>query len=168
MSCVCLKDKTYHTLHDLPKIGQKAPSFTVTKTDLSTVNLDDFSGKSVLINVYPSIDTEVCFGSTQEFQKMAKHMKETIVLCISMDLPFALKRVTKEALLHNILLLSDFRNREFGDLYGLTITNGPLAGLLARCVIVLDKNHRIIYHELVADIATPPNYEAAIASLAID
>ena len=165
MNAVCLNDKTYHTLHDLPKINQKAPSFTVTKTNLSTVSLDDFNGKSVLINVYPSIDTEVCFGSTQEFQKMAKHTQETIVLCISMDLPFALKRVVKEAKLDNILLLSDFRNREFGDLYGLTITDGPLSGLLARCVIVLDHNHHIIYHELVADIAKPPNYAAAIASL---
>ncbi len=161
MSTVCLKDKNYHTLHELPKVGQMAPSFAVTKTDLSTVRLDDFKNQPIIINVYPSIDTTVCFQSVRTFQKRMAPNNPLAILCISMDLPFALKRIAEGEQLKDIILLSDFRNRAFGDLYGLTVIDGPLAGLLARAVIVLNKKHEIIYHELISDISLPPNYDAA-------
>jgi thioredoxin-dependent peroxiredoxin len=162
MSKIHLKKNAYHTLHDLPELGSLAPSFTATQLDLSTVTLDDFKGKPVLINVYPSIDTQVCFQSAEAFQKMTVSDDEVpVILCISMDLPFALKRVALGGQFNNITFLSDFRNREFGDVYGLTLIDGPLAGLLARAVIVLDKEHRITYQELVTDIATQPAYDAA-------
>jgi thiol peroxidase len=165
MADIQLKDTPMHTYGDLPKVGQPAPQFIATKPDLTTVSLNDFAGKTVLINVYPSIDTQVCFKSVQKFNETAQQQKEIVILCISMDLPFALKRIAEGESFHNIILLSDYRNREFGELYGLTIADGPLAGLLARAVIVLDEKHHILYHELVKDISNPPNYERALAAL---
>lgn len=165
MGIIYLKEKQLHTYGELPKIGSVAPNFIATKTDLTTCSLDDFKNKVVLINVYPSIDTQVCFESVKKFQKAALNNHDIEILCISMDLPFALKRVISGENLKAITFLSDFRNREFGDLFGLTIADGSLAGLLARAVIVLDSNHRVIYHELVADVSNPPNYQAALDKL---
>lgn len=157
---ISVKGKTFHTLHNSPQIGELAPTFVVANTDLCNISLDDFKGQPVLINVYPSIDTSVCFSSVKQFAEVKKD--GVVVLCISMDLPFALRRAADGEKLKNIWLLSDFRNREFGDLYGLTIVDGPLAGLLARSVILLDKNHRIKYIELVENLENAPNYKALI------
>jgi thioredoxin-dependent peroxiredoxin len=161
MSEVYLRKQKYHTLHNAPEIGSLAPLFTATKTDLSELTLDKFKGNPVIINVYPSIDTQVCFDSVKQVQDLMSTDTPPIVLCISMDLPFALKRVAEGEGLRDIIFLSDFRNREFGDTYGFTLVDGPMAGLLARAVIILDNEHRITHLELVHDIATPPHYEEA-------
>ncbi len=165
MGILYLKEKRIHTYGDLPEIGSLAPNFVATKVDLSTCSLEDFKDKAILLNVYPSIDTKVCFESVKKFQAAAIENQNIEILCISMDLPFALKRVLNGEQLHSITFLSDFRNREFGDLFGLTIADGPLAGLLARAIIVLNANHQVIYHELVRDISNPPNYQAAFDTL---
>jgi thiol peroxidase len=165
MGIIYLKEKQLHTYGELPEIGSVAPNFIATKTDLTTCSLDDFKNKAILINVYPSIDTQVCFESVKKFQKAALNNHDIEILCISMDLPFALKRVISGEKLEAITFLSDFRNREFGHLFGLTIADGSLAGLLARAVIVLNSNHQVIYHELVAEVSNPPNYQAALDQL---
>lgn len=165
MATIYLKEKRLHTYGNLPEIGSNAPNFVATKSDLSTCSLDDFKGKPLLINIYPSIDTQICFESVKKFQQAVVMNQDIEILCISMDLPFALKRVISGENLDAITFLSDFRNREFGNLFGLTIADGPLAGLLARAVIVLDLNHRVIYHELVADVSNPPDYQAAFDKL---
>ena len=162
MTTIHLRDIPMHTFGNLPKIGQAAPNFIATTSELASVSLSDFAGKRVLLNVYPSIDTSVCLGSVKRFNKEAKTGEALIILCISMDLPFALKRIATGEELTDILLLSDFRNREFGELYGLTITDGPLAGLLARAVIALDETHTVTYVELVSDISNPPDYLKAL------
>lgn len=165
MTDLNFKGKKTMTSGELPPIGSLAPDFYSTKTDLSTCSLSDFKEQCVLIDVYPSIETEICFKSVKKFQNIALENPNIAVLCLSMDLPFTLRRVEKGEDFQNVILLSDFRNREFGDLFGLTIINGPLAGLLARAVIILDKHHRIVYHELVQDISNPPNYRLALKSL---
>lgn len=162
MAIIHLREQSFNTYGNLPEIGAHVPDFVATKIDLSTMSLAEYAGKPVLINVYPSIDTNVCFSSVKKFHESIKNV---IVLCISMDLPFALRRVSEGDNFDNILFLSDFRNREFGDLFGLTIADGPLAGLLARAVIVLDADHKLVYKELVPDISMPPNYKAALENL---
>lgn len=149
---------------ELPAVGSPAPAFTLTDENLNLVVLDDFKNRSLLINIYPSIDTTICFDSVVKFNEQLSG-KNLDIICVSMDLPFAIKRIHREGSLKHVKILSDFRNRDFGNHYGVTIANGPLAGLLARAVIVLDSNHTVIYHELVSDIATPPNYKKAIDSL---
>lgn len=165
MTTIHLNDIAMHTFGKMPSVGDVAPNFIATTADLLSVSLADFSGKSVLINVYPSIDTNICLGSVKRFNEEVKNGREMIVLCISMDLPFALKRIGEGESLKDIILLSDFRNREFGELYGLTINDGPLAGLLARAVIVLDPQHKVCHVELVSNIANPPDYFKAISCI---
>jgi thiol peroxidase len=165
MAIIHLKDKSLHTYGELPKIGSKAPDFVASKVDLSTCSLENFKNTAILINVYPSIDTQICFESVRTFQQIVKSHQNIAILCISMDLPFALARVIKGENLSGITFLSDFRNREFGALYGLTIADGLLAGLLARAVLVLNAQHEIVYHELVNDVSNPPNYELAMNHL---
>lgn len=166
MTEIYFRDQPIHTFGSVLQLGTEAPNFLLTKTDLSTVTLENFSGKALLINVYPSIDTQVCFESVKKFSRSIKaHAANVEVLCVSMDLPFALRRISEAEGLDNVTMLSDFRNRDFGALYGLTIIDGPLAGLLARSVIVLDPQHRTVYQELVKDVTQPPNYQAALAML---
>ncbi|HBI21372.1 MAG TPA: thiol peroxidase [Legionella sp.] len=164
MSTICLKDKEMAIYGELPNIGAQAPSFILSDEDLNLVILDDFKNQPLLINIYPSIDTTVCFESVVTFNQQLRD-KKVAVICVSMDLPFAIKRIHQQGALEQVTILSDFRNRDFGNLYGVTIANGPLAGLLARAVIVLDAHHKVVYRELVKDISNPPNYKAAIASL---
>ena len=165
MSIIKMKELTMHNAEGFPIIGEKAPAFTLTRTDLSTVTLDDYKGKTVLLNVYPSIDTAVCFQSVKRFNEEFVHDKNAVIVCVSMDLPFALKRIGEGEQYQHVELLSDFRNREFGDQYGLTIMDGPLAGLLARAVIVIDPNQTLTYTELVSDITNAPDYEAAMKQI---
>lgn len=166
MATIHLQEVEMHTHGEMPAIGSQAPDVPLTKTDLSTIRISDFDNVGMLINVYPSIDTSVCFDSVKNFQKQLPNNNNTQLICVSMDLPFSLQRIaTGENDLKDILFLSDFRNREFGEAYGLTIADGPLAGILARAVIVLDKSHQVVYTELVSDVSNPPNYEAALAAL---
>lgn len=165
MSIIHMKEETLHTFGELPAVGTTAPNFALSDTALATKTLADYQGKSLLINVYPSIDTSVCFESVKKFNEVMADNPDIAVICVSMDLPFALKRIQEGECFNGVTLLSDFRNREFGDHYGLTVADGLLAGLLARAVVVLDAKHHVVYHQLVDEITAPPDYDAALQAL---
>ena len=165
MSQITFKGKPITTYGYLPEIGEKAPHFSLYKSDLSTATLQDFKGKRVIMNIFPSIDTHVCATSVRNFNERATSLKNTVVLCISRDLPFAQKRFVDDEGLENVVNLSDFKEREFGKDYGLEMIDGPLEGLLSRVVIVLDENGKILYSEQVKDIGDEPNYLEALKTL---
>lgn len=165
MANILLGGNPISTSGELPQTGTKAPEFTLVKTDLSTVTLADFKGSKLVLNIFPSIDTGTCAASTRKFNEKASSLENTKVLCISRDLPFALNRFCAAEGLDNVTSLSDFRDGSFGNAYGLTITNGPLQGLLSRVVIVLDEEGTVKYTEQVGDIKDEPNYESALAAL---
>jgi len=149
----------------LPEKGKKAPDFQLVNTNLETVSLTDYKGKKLVLNIFPSIDTSVCATSIRTFNQKASSLANTKVLCISKDLPFAQKRFCGAEGLTNVENLSDFRTGNFGETYGLTITEGPFAGLHSRVVVVVDENGVITHAEQVPEIAQEPNYEAALAAL---
>ncbi len=165
MASITLGGNPIHTNGTLPQKGTKATDFNLIKTDLSTASLADFSGKKVVLNIFPSIDTRTCAQSVRTFNENASKLENTAVLCISRDLPFAQKRFCGAEGLENVINLSDFKSGEFGKNYGLEITEGPFEGLHSRVVIVLDENGTILHTEQVAEIADEPNYEAALAVL---
>jgi thioredoxin-dependent peroxiredoxin len=165
MSQITLKGNAVNTSGELPSIGSKAVDFQLVKTDLSTASLADFKGAKVVLNIFPSVDTGTCAASVRKFNEKASSLENTKVLCISRDLPFAQNRFCGAEGLENVLNLSDFRDGSFGKNYGLTIVDGPLAGLHSRAVIVLDENGTVTYTEQVSEIVDEPNYEAALASL---
>jgi thiol peroxidase len=163
MAQTALGGNPVNTVGDLPSIGS-SPSFTLTKGDLSEVTAADFAGKRVILNIFPSIDTPTCATSVRTFNKLASSLDNTVVLCVSADLPFAQGRFCGAEGLENVQTASTFRS-DFGQAFGLTLADGRLAGLLARSVIVLDEQGRVTYEELVPEIAHEPNYDAAIAAL---
>ena len=165
MATITLKDNPIETAGDLPAVGSKAPAFSLTRTDLSNCSQDDFSGKTVVLNIFPSIDTSVCAASVRRFNAEAILQKDTVVLCISADLPFAHKRFCEADGLENVIPLSVFRSPSFGSDYGVTITTGPLAGLLARAVVIIDSGGTVVYTELVPEIGQEPDYHKAISIL---
>lgn len=148
-----------------PKAGDKAPAFSLVDADLSDVGLEKFAGKRKVLNIFPSIDTPVCAASVRKFNQAASSMQNTAVLCISADLPFAQKRFCGAEGLENVMTLSLMRGREFFENYGVAIASGPLAGVAARAVIVLDENDTVLHSELVGEIKDEPNYDAALAAL---
>jgi thiol peroxidase len=162
MTTITLKGNSIETVGDLPALGSKVPEFSLLKQDLSRVSLKDFPGKKVL-NIFPSVDTPVCATSTRKFNEAAGKRGIT-VLCISEDLPFALKRFCGAENLDKVTALSGFRST-FAKDYGLEIKTGPLTGLMSRSVLVLDENNTVIYAEQVPEIAQEPNYEAALSKL---
>lgn len=149
----------------LPVVGTTAPDFKAVKADLSDFSLSDLKGKKIVLNVFPSLDTAVCANSVRKFNKDVASHPNTVVLCISKDLPFAQGRFCSTEGLNDVVTLSTFRCDRFEKAYGLLITEGPLRGLLARAVIIIDENGTIVYEELVPEIVQEPNYEAVIASL---
>ncbi|WP_322550021.1 thiol peroxidase [Flavobacterium psychraquaticum] len=165
MATITLGGNPIHTSGDLQKVGTKAVDFSLVNTDLGTSTLADFSGSRVVLNIFPSIDTGTCAASVRKFNEKASAMQNTKVLCISRDLPFAQKRFCGAEGLENVINLSDFKEGSFGKNYGLEITDGPLAGLHSRVVIVIDENGTILHTEQVGEIADEPNYEAALAVL---
>ncbi|PWA04667.1 thiol peroxidase [Flavobacterium psychrotolerans] len=165
MASITLGGNPIHTNGELPKIGSKATEFQLVKNDLSIATLADFAGSRLVLNIFPSIDTGTCATSVRKFNESASKLENTKVLCISRDLPFAQKRFCGAEGLENVINLSDFKNGSFGKNYGLEITDGPLAGLNSRVVIVLDENGIVKYTEQVPEIANEPNYENALASL---
>ena len=148
-----------------PALGAFAPNFAATKADLSDVHLEDWRGQRVVLNIFPSVDTGVCAASVRRFNAEAAALENTAVLCISKDLPFALNRFCGAEGLDKVVPLSTFRCNCFTDGYGLLQTDGPLRGLLARAVVVIDTDGKILYTELVPEITEEPNYEAALAVL---
>lgn len=165
MATITLKGNEIQTSGNLPKVGEKAPSFTLVAKDLSRKKLSDFIGKTTVLNIFPSLDTGTCAASVRNFNKMAASLDNTNVLCISRDLPFAQARFCGAEGIDNVITLSDFVEGQFGKDYGLQVLTGPLAGLLSRCVIILDKDGTVIYTEQVPEIASEPNYEAALKAI---
>lgn len=159
------KGNPIHTNGNLPKVGEKAPNFTLVKNDLSRVSLSDYKGKNVVLNVFPSIDTGVCATSVRTFNQEASQLENTIVLCVSKDLPFANGRFCGAEGITNVETLSDFDGGGFGNDYEVLLIDGPLKGLLARSIVVVDASGTVVHTELVDDIVNEPNYAAAIDAL---
>ncbi|NOY71527.1 MAG: thiol peroxidase [Gammaproteobacteria bacterium] len=164
MATINLRGQCIHTCGDLPEFGQVAPDFVLTKTNLKDVGLNDFTGKRKIISLFPSLDTPVCALSIKHFNK-TNYEADTVVLMVSADTPFAMQRFCKQNNVNNIVALSMIRNRNFAQDYGVLMTNGPLAGLLARAVIVLDSNNKVIYSELVSELSDEPDYAQLAAAL---
>lgn len=154
-----------NTNGNMPQVGETAPNFTLVKNDLSNLSLSDLKGKRVILNIFPSVDTGVCATSVRRFNQEAAKIENSVVLCISKDLPFAQGRFCGAEGIENVVMLSDFRNDDFVNAYGVLLTDGPLSGLLARSVVVVDENGKIAYTQLVGDIVEEPNYDAALAVL---
>lgn len=165
MGKTALRGTPVTTSGELPKVGSQAPDFKLVNKDLKDVSLADFKGKKKVLNIYPSIDTPVCALSTRKFNEHANGRSDTVMLMISADLPFAQGRFCGAEGLVNVVTLSMMRGREFGDSYGVWLKDGPLAGVTARAVVVLDKDDKVIHAEMVSDIANEPNYEAALKAL---
>lgn len=151
---------------EVPKVGSQAPAFTLVGAGLADVSLKDFAGKRKVLNIFPSVDTPTCATSVRKFNAEAGALHNTVVLCVSADLPFAQARFCGAEGLENVQNLSTFRNPEFLKQYGVAIADGGMAGLAARAVVVLDESDKVLHSELVGEISSEPNYEAAIASLA--
>lgn len=164
MASVTLKGNPFNTNGALPAVGQAAPNFELVKTDLSTVSLKDFAGKRVVLNVFPSIDTPTCATSVRQFNAKVNEAANTVVLCVSQDLPFAASRFCGAEGLDNVVPASAFRS-DFASAYGVKLIDGPLTGLTARAVVVIDENGKVAHTELVGEIANEPNYDAALAAL---
>jgi len=165
MASITLKGNPISTVGELPATGSAAPAFSGVKTDLSECKLADLAGKKVVLNIFPSIDTGICATSTRRFNEEASALENAVVLCVSADLPFALGRFCGAEGLENVVPVSTFRNPEFGSDYGVTIADGPLAGLLSRAVVVIDETGQVVYTEQVPEIAQEPDYKAALAAI---
>ncbi len=166
MATVTLQGNTINTNGDLPAVGSAAPDFKLTDGELNDKTLKDFKGKKLLLNIVPSLDTGVCALSTKKFNEAAKDLKDTQILIISADLPFAQSRFIQQESLSNVTALSAMRDRNFAKNYGVLIQDGPLAGITARAVVVIDANNKVKYTELVPEITQEPNYDKALAALA--
>ncbi|HAZ12550.1 MAG: lipid hydroperoxide peroxidase [Bdellovibrionales bacterium GWA2_49_15] len=164
MASITLKGNKISTLGNLPAVGSTAPAFKLTKTDLSDVTLETYKGKRKVLNVFPSVDTPTCAASVRKFNVEASSLPNTVVLCISADLPFALKRFCGAEGINNVEALSTFRST-FAKDYNLQIADSVLAGLCSRSVIVLDENNKVLYAEQVPEIAQEPDYTKAVQTL---
>ena len=165
MSSVTLHGNPVHVGGNLPAVGSHAPAFTLVATDLSEKALADFAGKRKVLNIFPSIDTGVCATSVRHFNKDAAALTNTVVLCISADLPFAQARFCGAEGIDNVTMLSTLRGREFLHDYGVALEDGPLAGVAARAVVVLDEQDKVLHTQLVPEITDEPDYAAALAAL---
>jgi len=165
MSNITLGGNPITTIGSLPKTGEKAPEFNLTAVDLSHKSLADYAGKNIVLNIFPSIDTGTCATSVREFNKKAASLENTVVVCISRDLPFAQARFCGAEGIENVVMLSDFAMGSFGKQYQLEITNGPLANLHSRAIVVINTEGTVVYTEQVSEIAKEPNYDAALKAL---
>ena len=152
------------TYSQLPAVNQQAPKFTLAGVDMKDQNLDFYKGKFLILNIFPSVDTGVCSASVRHFNENAASLPNTVVLCISKDLPFAQQRFCGAEGIKNVVMLSDFRS-DFGKTYGVELTDSPMKGLLSRAVVVIDPAGKIVYEEQVNDISHEPNYEAAMKAV---
>ena len=164
MASVTFQGNTVSTTGELPKVGEKAPEFTLVKADLSEVTLSSLAGKNVVLNIFPSIDTGTCATSVRKFNEKAADLDNTVVICVSADLPFAAGRFCGAEGIENVITGSTFRST-FGSDYGVTFTSAPLTGLLSRSVVVINGDGNVTYTEQVAETTEEPNYEAALAAL---
>ncbi len=165
MAKITLKGNPVTTIGELPKVGSPAPSFALVKTDLSTITNQDLAGKTIVLNIFPSIDTSTCATSVRTFNKEAAGFPNAVVLCVSKDLPFAHKRFCGAEGIDKVHAVSAFRGPDFGKDYGVAILDGVLAGLFARAVVVIDAKGKVAHTELVAEIANEPGYAKIAAAL---
>jgi thiol peroxidase len=165
MAQVTLKGNPIQTNGELPKVGGAAPAFTLTGADLKDVSLADYKGKKKILNIVPSLDTAVCATSTRKFNESAGKLPNAVVLVVSADLPFAAKRFCTTEGLANVVTLSLMRDKHFAKDYGVLIQDGPLAGLTARAVVVIDENDEVTYTQLVPEIGQEPDYDRAIVAV---
>ncbi|MFP4193748.1 MAG: thiol peroxidase [Desulfosalsimonas sp.] len=165
MTTVTFKGEPVSVKGELPVLGQQAPDFLLTKTDLTDISLSEFSGKKAILNIFPSIETLVCAESVRRFNQAAHDLNNTVVLGISRDLPFAHQRFNNKEGIDSVISLSEMRSLDFGERYGVRIADGPLSGLLCRSVVALDENGRVIYTELVPEIGQEPDYTAALEAV---
>ncbi len=166
MAQVTFKGSPIHTNGDLPQLGAKAPDFKLTAGDLRDVSLAEYRGKRKVLNIVPSLDTSVCATSARKFNERAGKLANTVVLVVSVDLPFASKRFCTTEGLQNVVPLSLMRDKDFAKDYGVLIQDGPLQGVCARAVVVLDESDRVVYRQLVPDIGQEPDYDAALKAVA--
>ena len=165
MEKITFKGTPVHTYGKLPKVGSQDPCFTLTRSDLTELYCHDLKGRRIVLNIFPSLDTSVCATSVRKFNELAASLDNTTVVAVSKDLPFAQSRFCTTEGIKNLIAASAFRSTEFSKDYGVEMVDGPLAGLLARAVVVIDENGKVIHAELVPEIAQEPNYEAAIKAL---
>lgn len=165
MATITFKGSPVHTVGELPAPGTKAPAFKLTAGDLAEKGLSDFAGKLKVVNIVPSLDTPVCAMSARRFNVEVTSQPDTVVLNVSADLPFAASRFCASEGLDRVVSLSTFRSPSFGEAWGVRMVDGPLAGLMARAVVVLDTDDRVVHIELVPEIAQEPDYEAAMTAL---
>lgn len=165
MATITFKGTEVHTTGTLPAVGSQAPDFTLTAGNLSDKTLADYQGKKVILNIFPSIDTGTCAASVRTFNQKAAGLDNTVVLCISKDLPFAQGRFCAAEGISNVETLSEYKDDNFSDAYQLKIADGPLAGLLSRAVVIVGEDGKVRYTEQVSEIADEPNYDAALAAI---
>lgn len=165
MSTITLQGDTIHTIGTLPKVGNEAPDFTVTKLDLSEINLKNYRGKKIVLNIFPSLDTPTCAAAMQKFNEIAGKLSDVLILCVSEDLPFAQQRFCSAHKLKNVQPVSVFRHPEFGETYGVMIIDGPLTGVLSRAVVVIDESGKVIYTEQVKELANEPDYDSMLNAI---
>ncbi len=164
MAQVTLKGNPLNTAGNLPAVGSKVPDFRLTKQDLSDIRSSDLAGKKVIFNIFPSIDTATCATSVRKFNEQAASLADTVVLCVSADLPFAQKRFCGAEGISNVITASDFKDKKFGTDWGVAFADGPMQGLLSRSVVVADASGKVVYTEQVAETVNEPNYEKALAA----
>jgi thioredoxin-dependent peroxiredoxin len=165
MAHITIGGNPIHTIGNLPEKGSKAPAFKLVKSDLSLLSSEELSGRKVLLNIFPSIGTSVCAAALRQFNKIAGELDNTVVVCVSKDLPFASHGFCAAEGLDNVVTGSDFRSGSFGEDYGVTMLEGPFEGLLSRSVVILNEDWEVIYTEQVPEIGQEPDYEAALKAL---
>jgi thiol peroxidase len=165
MAKITFKGNPVNTAGDLPRVGAEAPEFSLVKTDLSEVSLADYKGKKVVLNIFPSVDTGVCAASVRRFNAEASKQDNTVVLCVSRDLPFAHARFCGAEGLEDVVSLSEYKDEVFSQNYGVKMVDGPLTGLLSRAVVIVDENGKVAHSEQVDDIVNEPDYDAALKAL---
>ncbi|MBD8347340.1 MULTISPECIES: thiol peroxidase [unclassified Dysgonomonas] len=165
MSQITLGGQAVNTIGNLPSVKSKAPAFTLVKQDLSELSLSDLKGKNVILNIFPSLDTSTCAASVRKFNKEAASLSNTVILAVSADLPFAAGRFCTTEGIENVIPVSVFRDQAFARDYGVLLVDGPLKGLLARSLVVINPEGEVVHTELVPEIKDEPNYEAALTIL---
>ncbi len=165
MAQITLGGNPVTTVGDLPEVGSKAPDFKVTKTDLTDTSLSDYSGKNVVLNIFPSIGTGVCSASVRKFNELAAGTENTVVVCVSRDLPFAHKSFCEAEGIENVIPTSEYKDSGFSDNYHVKMLDGKFEGLLSRSIVVINSEGTVIYTEQVPEIAQEPDYDKALAAL---
>ena len=165
MATIQIKGQPVKTIGELPKPGEMAPEFILTKSDFTDISLNEFTGKKIILNIFPSIDTPVCSASVRRFNQEISSIPDAVVICASLDLPFALSRVCEAEGLKDVIPASELRDRAFGDIYGVRIIEGPLKGLFARSVVVIDEKGVVLYAKFVEELTTEPDYEEVLGFL---